>query len=202
MNKDRLTIEEINAFNPSPENPLEVECDDGWFTGLFRKIRIISTYNHDNDKIKVTDLAGDSTYLYTAKISISHYPSIKDRLGFQVGDEVEAFGCNGTVRYIESDPTQCRPVLVCMDAEVAGWSRFTMDGKSEKWHKTPSLKLIKRPKKKVKKSFWLWTGESGGLIDVLMDESGVTPSNKKHFSNTWNITKIPGTEVVLDVEVK
>ena len=39
---NRLTAEEINAFNPSPDNPLLVESDTGAFRLFGNKIQIIS----------------------------------------------------------------------------------------------------------------------------------------------------------------
>lgn len=65
---------------------------------------------------------------------------------FQVGDKISAFGVEGEVVSINvsSDfPIKCN--------FVNGYSAtFSINGKHSFWHKEPSLKLIERPKKKVK----------------------------------------------------
>lgn len=76
---------------------------------------------------------------------------------FQVGDIVEWCGVQGKVDSIimEDDYSLC--VLFGEDNDFA---YFTLDGKYIHWHKTPSLKLISRPKKKVKKTYWISSAKS------------------------------------------
>ena len=72
---------------------------------------------------------------------------------FKVGDKVRAFGCDGVVTDIRLGYNY--PVRVKyphLDHEVS----FIMDGRAQLWHKEPSLVLIDRPKKKVKRSMTLW----------------------------------------------
>jgi hypothetical protein len=70
---------------------------------------------------------------------------------FKVGDAVEAFGVRGLVSRIGSGDTL--PVFVELETEDT--DRFTKDGRAYSWHKEPSLKLIERPKRKVKKRFYM-----------------------------------------------
>ena len=75
---------------------------------------------------------------------------------FKVGDKVRAFGVDGVVDAIH--PESNYPVCVkyshpdCLDYG----GDFTMDGRYARWHKEPSLVLIERPKRKVKRSKILW----------------------------------------------
>ena len=69
---------------------------------------------------------------------------------FMVGDLVETFGVRGEVVSITGGFHY--PVGVYFDNGHASY--FTENGKDLDWHKEPSLKLIERPEKKVKKTFW------------------------------------------------
>lgn len=66
---------------------------------------------------------------------------------FQVGDIVTAFGLKGKVISIKSSSLY----NIIVDFEEGPQEAFSTDGKEMLWHKEPSLKLIERPKKKVKK---------------------------------------------------
>lgn len=72
-NKNRLTVEEVNEFKPSFYNPLEVECDDGFFTDTLKIVKIITPVLDDycicintNDEFK-----------NIPTVSLKHYPSQK-----------------------------------------------------------------------------------------------------------------------------
>jgi len=70
---------------------------------------------------------------------------------FKVGDLVEAFGLFGEVVRIEYASRYPVEVRYQNDSiEI-----FCADGKAEKWHKIPSLKLISRPQKTEKKKVWV-----------------------------------------------
>lgn len=192
----RLTIEEINAFNPSPERPLEVECDDGHYKSYYERIKIISKV--EEGVFRLIDNYGGRLSLSVA--TLIHYPSIKDRLlsaagGFQVGDKVRAFGCDGVVRCTKASYSSYK---VEVDFDNIKGICFTSDGRYMDWHKEPSLILIERPVKKVKKSFWLWAYKDE-VSDTLMDETGKTPTGKTIAID--GMVKLPGTEVVLEVTV-
>lgn len=74
---------------------------------------------------------------------------------FKVGDIVEAFGVRGVVTKVLSNGGH--PVLVDFE-RLPGEAEeeFTPDGRLFYWHKEPSLKLIERQKKKVKKTIETW----------------------------------------------
>lgn len=81
---------------------------------------------------------------------------------FQVGDKISAFGVEGEVVRISDDsnyPIRCN----VQNHSVS----FTAAGKYMSWHKEPSLKLIKRPKKKVKKYRVLY--KRGNGFNVSLD---------------------------------
>ena len=69
----------------------------------------------------------------------------EEEMIFEIGDEVEAFGVRGVV--VEIDML----VRVLFDER---YCYFYKDGKVYSWTKEPSLKLIKKAKKKVKKYRW------------------------------------------------
>lgn len=93
---------------------------------------------------------------------------------FKVGDKVEAFGVEGDVINddINDDWGDVYPIFVHF--ENGHHVSFTSDGKSHKWHKTPSLKLIERPKKtRVFKEFVNTAGLiSGYLLDDDFNDVG------------------------------
>lgn len=70
---------------------------------------------------------------------------------FKKDDVVEAFGIRGII--VDNNIKYNLPVLVLFQNAIEEY--FTVDGKFRDWHLEPSLKLIERPKKKVKKKFYL-----------------------------------------------
>ena len=117
---------------------------------------------------------------------------------FEVGDIVEAFGLRGEVVRTGS---VCKPVKVIYD-EVEDYDYFTLDGKLQPNHKTPSLTLIERPAKLIKRDFYIWS-LNGKVQTELMDDDhkningavrSLTPGD------TWK--KIEGTRVELDVSAE
>lgn len=66
---------------------------------------------------------------------------------FKVGDIVTAFGLKGTVILNNLGP----PYPIVVEYETGDLEYFYTTGHLNSWHKEPSLKLIERPKKKVKK---------------------------------------------------
>lgn len=93
---------------------------------------------------------------------------------FKKGDIVEAWGLRGVVIY--SLPEDSHGILVhfvlsnTLDTSLAPIRspgdmgtvicyNFMCDGKEKDWHREPTLKLIERPKKKVKKTFWMAAGD-------------------------------------------
>lgn len=70
-------------------------------------------------------------------------------VGFQVGDIVEAFGLKGVV--VEINHEEVFPVFVYFN-ETQENEVFTFDGKFYAEHLNPTLKLIERPKKKVRET--------------------------------------------------
>lgn len=84
---------------------------------------------------------------------------------FKVGDICSAFGCEGTVKQIATGCTY--PVQVALNGEHYHW--FTLDGKLTDWHKTPSLKLVSRPKKMVTKTVEAWANVYAHCIPDLFN---------------------------------
>ena len=92
--------------------------------------------------------------------------SEENKTVFEVGDIVEWCGIKGKIVFIYSESTRY-PILVRFDNNEE--KPFAKDGKYYDWHLEPSLKLIEKAKKKVKKRFWLFIHESE--IDKLYLEA-------------------------------
>ncbi len=76
---------------------------------------------------------------------------------FKVGDKVEWMGVIGTVVITPGYNRNSNVIYPLeVDFNVNGVRLFTRDGKLESFHKEPSLKLVERPKKKVKKTIERW----------------------------------------------
>lgn len=73
MRLERLTIEEVNQFNPSCERPLVVTCDNGKYDFEMRKIKIISPIV--NDRLAIIDSNEQMTTITTHHLE--NYPSQK-----------------------------------------------------------------------------------------------------------------------------
>ncbi len=69
-------------------------------------------------------------------------------MNFQVGDKVRAFGLDGVVK--STDGFSCCTIMV--NFQFAGVRSFFSDGRYMEWMKEPSLVLVERAKKKVKKT--------------------------------------------------
>lgn len=80
---------------------------------------------------------------------------------FKVGDTVEAWGIRGKITNILPGILSSYPILVKLDS-VSHLEEFTRDGKHYNWHQVPTLKLIERPKKKVKKIYWMGATKCDG----------------------------------------
>lgn len=72
-NKNRLTVEEVNESMPSFYNPLEVECDDGWFTNNLKVVKIIAPMI--NSFCACLDSHNNLIGIYSN--DLNHYPSQK-----------------------------------------------------------------------------------------------------------------------------
>lgn len=67
---------------------------------------------------------------------------------FKVGDKVRAFGIDGVVTGTTSF------ITVSFPSKEMNFV-FLPDGRTREWHNDPSLVLVERPKKKVKKHGWV-----------------------------------------------
>ena len=102
----------------------------------------------------------------------------KEIFRFKVGDIVEAFGLRGVVT--SSNNPIGNALFVEFKSGEATW--FRTDGTLKHWHKEPSLKLIERPKKKVKKERTVWIN--------------VYPDNKQIIHPSYEVANgllIPGS---------
>lgn len=80
-----------------------------------------------------------------------------EEIKFEVGDEVIAFGVDGIVGDVVNDSDF--PILVRFPNKHV--LSFTKKGFWHIWHKEPSLKLIKKAKKPVKRWQWLCINDNG-----------------------------------------
>lgn len=106
---------------------------------------------------------------------------------FKIDDIVEAFGLRGKViKEIESGSR----ILVYWD-DIPGYAEwFYHDGKESVWHKEPSLKLIERPKKMVKKKFTRWVNyrNKEPYFGTVYSQRNEAIANAKYGSVTKEIS--------------
>jgi len=102
---------------------------------------------------------------------------------FQVGDKVSAFGVEGEVLHNNACVLKNFPVVCKFGNNVINY--FMKDGKYCDWHKEPSLKLIERPKKKVKKYKVLF--QQGADFDVSHGVYTSEDTFNRHNNNDLGI---------------
>lgn len=112
--------------------------------------------------------------------------SEENKTVFEVGDIVEWCGVKGTIKSIDNleDPTHL--VIVKFTNGLFEW--FTIEGKIRDWHLEPSLKLIEKAKRKVKKKFWFYIGESD--INNLRVSPGTLYINKPKEQNNCQLVEL------------
>ena len=125
------------------------------------------------------------------RFSTEWYVDYAKPFEFQVGDICEFGGVEGVISEVRDVAQHKYPVFWKPFCDNPG-VRFTLDGKLYKWHTKPLLNLIRRPKKKVKKTIefvtWVIASESGALIGVYdkVPDFGMHPNWKllKSFATT------------------
>ena len=92
---------------------------------------------------------------------------------FEVGDKVRAFGLNGVVDEVIKSDTY--PIKVRYYTSEYHSDSFTLDGKIIDWHEEPSLVLVEKVKKKVKKYLFAFKDVYGvwSISQRLYSESEV-----------------------------
>ena len=111
---------------------------------------------------------------------------------FQIGDIVESHGVIGKIESINDPESDCYPIVVVFDQDgIINISYYDLNGKSEAWHKEPSLKLIERPKKKVTGSFDGYFFEGGQGHKVILN-GNIKLSDYMYIieSNTYKKVKV------------
>lgn len=117
---------------------------DVWTTGKIYEIVDILP----NNMMRVTS----NKEPITIGLNTSYFEKVEKSFEFKVGDIVSFGGVEGIVREIITNHSY--PVKVSYHN---GWvDGFTIDGKIHNWQTEPLLKLIKRPKNKIKKTFRGW----------------------------------------------
>lgn len=167
--------------------------------GVEGEVYTVSALNYDREPI----LAENAVY-YGSVVSDRFEliglkpPFTPEPVQFKIGDIAEAFGVQGIVA--------CTDVLTYNHLTISvsfngSYEYFTQDGRLHVWDKTPSLKLITRPKKKVTKTIECWTNvysssEHGNFFDSYEEArdsivaSSRTPNSNNYFPIT---TKLTGT---------
>jgi hypothetical protein len=114
---------------------------------------------------------------------------------FKVGDIVEAFGFRGAVTDVHDDGT----VNVYFGA-IRKSENFYSTGHLFRWHKEPSLKLIERPKKKVKKIIERWINVyEDGLAGIVYDSEQRARQSAQGAATYVGVVKLTGEyEVEVD----
>lgn len=115
---------------------------------------------------------------------------------FKVGDRVRAWGIDGVV---QPSCTYSTDVLVLFDDGHN--QHFDKEGKAQSWHKEPSLVLVERPKKKVKKTIERWVAfdPQNNCIDCTKSTKQEITRFVDGFKNNYQIVHLTGTyEVEVD----
>lgn len=118
---------------------------------------------------------------------------------FKVRDKVSWMGLIGEVistTFYGRDSSY--PVRVRFDTHDVFDKMFTPDGHYYSCHTEPSLKLIERPKKKVKKTFYTGAYQSGTLTGYSVD--GLLVENKEEAIEKFKNYDMGIVEIVLEVE--
>lgn len=100
-------------------------------------------------------------------------------MNFKIGDKVSWMGLEGTVERLNDRATWNPSYSMRIsfgDKEYPELVWFMPDGRFREEHTEPSLKLIERPKKKVKKKISVW-------VNVYSDGS-FTTHNTKHEADS------------------
>lgn len=95
------------------------------------------------------------------------------KLHFKVGDVVECCGAEGVVEHVYENVTYKVQVSFKDENNKIAISHFTEDGRLFHFHKTPSLVLVSRPKKKVTKTVEKW-------INIYPSHAGGFYSDEKN----------------------
>ena len=69
-----MTIEELKELKPTLDNPVELVCDDGFFTSSYYKIKVQGV---NNEYVLIEDDKGDHGCLQL--VQLHHYPSKKQK---------------------------------------------------------------------------------------------------------------------------
>lgn len=118
---------------------------------------------------KVFVIARDMTATRHCACGQTWLPKLKEenKTVFEVGDIVEWCGVKGVIKKIKKEYIDDKyPLLVNFEQDE---HLFTENGHFYDWHLEPSLKLIEKASRKVKKKFWLFIHESE--IDELYLEA-------------------------------
>lgn len=86
---------------------------------------------------------------------------------FQVGDIVDWHGAEGTIE----STTHQSPYCISVRFDYGATDLFTIDGRFHKSHTSPSITLKSRPKKKIKKTFYV------GITRIPIDEGHFMPTD-------------------------
>ena len=74
MNNLRMTAEELNELKPSYDNPVNLVCDDGYYTGSLDTIYAISRANKEG---RFCAINASNLYAILDEGNLKHYPSLK-----------------------------------------------------------------------------------------------------------------------------
>lgn len=75
MNKNRMTVEELRELKPSLSNPIELVCDDDYFTDIMKTIKVIGLHDGGFNLIDTMGRAASERDYY-----LKHYPSLEPEL--------------------------------------------------------------------------------------------------------------------------
>jgi hypothetical protein len=92
----------------------------------------------------------------------------KPKVEFKVGDIVRDGGVVGKVAHVDSSMDR-----VFVEFEVDGETKsdyYTFDGRTQPWHKEPSLEILSRPKKKYKIKVFALVDDNGDIAKIYTEK--------------------------------
>lgn len=92
-----------------------------------------------------------------------------NKITFKPGDLVECCGAEGVVEHVYENVTYKVQVSFKDENNKIAISHFTEDGRLFHFHKTPSLFLVSRPKKKVTKTVEKWLNIYSKCVGLAYD---------------------------------
>lgn len=170
--------------------------------------RLISNSDSNNrclkgDILTISEILNSGEFLCKETNGLLHCKQFVEKFPaefeFQKGDIVEAFGLRGVVTYTDTITNDISVEVKTEYDNITRYLLFTKDGKAEKFHKTPSLKLISRPKAVKKVTMYPVLVQPESDIPFISDELFVTlAKGQEAYPRATDLITSMGVEVTVE----